>query len=102
MLFKIGNSGRNIRFFQKVDTVDDQYDIRDIGIEHADGGIDSLVVGGSFYSLKKVIAEADEDARLSYQANLATAQCVTRPAVGSVDTQPVVNRAGETVEVEGL
>lgn len=102
MLIKLGNSGRNIRLFQKVDTVDDQYDIRDIGIEHADGGIDSLVVGGSFYSLKKVIADADEDARTSRQAAIATAQCISTPAVQGVVKHPVTNYDGAEQDIEGL
>ena len=83
MLIKLGKTGRNIRLFQKVETVDNQYDIRDIGIEHEDGGIDSLVVGGSFYSLKKVIANADAEARESRQVVTAA------PAVQGVVLHPV-------------
>ena len=101
-MFTIPGRKTQVRLFDRVATVDDQYDIFDIGFQYEDGGIDSITIGGSFHSLKQAIKRIDDAAALDHQAAVATAQCVTRPAVGSVDTQPVVNRAGETVEVEGL
>ena len=43
-----------VRLFERVETVDPQYDVFDIGYERKDGGIDSLVVGGSFYTARSV------------------------------------------------
>ena len=104
MRIKIGDTGRSFRLFEKVATVDEQYDICDLGIEHADGGIDSLVVGGSFYSLKNAITKADEDARLSHQAAVATAQCVKTPVapVAPKEPVPVVNYDGVEQDIAGL
>ena len=36
----------SMRLFERVETVDNQYDIFDVGVEQADGSIDSVVVGG--------------------------------------------------------
>ena len=54
MRFKLPfNDSITIRAFERVDTVDTQYDIVDVGLEYSDGSIDSLAVGGSFSSLKR-------------------------------------------------
>ena len=111
MLFPIPNSDINLRFFQRVETKDDQYDIFDIGVEHADGGIDSLVVGGSFSSLKKAVAKADEGATLNRKLQVAEAQCISKdmvaelanePAIQGVVKHPVVNYDGAEQDIEGL
>ena len=52
MPFKLPR-GYAVRLFDRVDTVDSQYSIVDVGLQHSDGGIDSLAVGGSFYSARK-------------------------------------------------
>ena len=59
---KINVPGQDItvRFFERVETVDDQYDIFDVGVEQKDGSIDSLVVGGSFSCAKSWFASLDE------------------------------------------
>ena len=66
MSIRIPGTTLRARVFDAVETVDPQYDIYDVGIEHAHGGIDSLVVGGSFYSLKQAVTNmnrrADEEA----------------------------------------
>ena len=73
-LFKLPGIGadRRIRLFERVATKDPQYDIFDVGIQHENGSIDSVVVGGSFASLKSWArqdqhvenARADEDASI--------------------------------------
>ena len=42
-------NGNSIRLFERVETTDSQYFVYDVGLEHADGGIDSLAAGGSFH-----------------------------------------------------
>ena len=62
MRFKIPGRDVSVRFFQRVETKDDQYDIFDVGLEQADGSIDSIVVGGSFSYAKSLCRKADEKA----------------------------------------
>ena len=62
MRFKVPGQDINVRLFERVETVDSQYDIFDVGIEQADGSIDSMVVGGSFSLLKSLAKKADENA----------------------------------------
>ena len=62
MAFRIPGRSLKIRFMDEVATVDDQYDIYDIGIEHENGGIDSIAFGGSAYTLKRVIADLNSKA----------------------------------------
>ena len=45
-------SGRHIRLFERVETTDPQYYIYDVGLEHANGGIDSIAAGGSFHTAR--------------------------------------------------
>ena len=66
MRFRIPGTQLTARVFEEVVTADEQYSIVDVGIEHPGGGIDSVVVGGSAYSLKRAIdkvnSKADEKA----------------------------------------
>jgi len=62
MRFKIPGRDVSVRLFQRVETKDDQYDIFDVGLEQADGSIDSVVVGGSFSYAKSLCRKADEQA----------------------------------------
>jgi hypothetical protein len=55
MRFKVPGQDINVRLFERVETVDNQYDIFDVGIEQADGSIDSMVVGGSFSYAKSLV-----------------------------------------------
>ncbi len=57
MRFRIPGTNLHARLLADVVTEDSQYDAYDIGVEHADGGIDSLAAGGSAYSLKKAVRE---------------------------------------------
>tara|TARA_B100000427_G_scaffold328911_1_gene343260 strand:+ start:590 stop:841 length:252 start_codon:yes stop_codon:yes gene_type:complete len=50
-----------LRLFERVETVNDQYDIFDVGLESPDGVIDSLVVGGSFSSAKQWLATDENE-----------------------------------------
>ena len=62
MRFRIPGRDINVRLFERVQTVDDQYDIFDCGVEQADGTIDSIVVGGSFSYAKSLVRAIDERA----------------------------------------
>ena len=62
MHFRIPGREVSVRLFERVETTDDQYDIFDVGLEQADGSIDSLVVGGSFSYAKSLCRKADEAA----------------------------------------
>lgn len=61
-MFRFPGSKTQIRLFDRVETTDTQYDVFDVGLQHADGGIDSLAVGGSFYTAKKAIDKLNRDA----------------------------------------
>ena len=56
MRFRIPGTTVTARIVEAVETTDSQYDVFDVGIEHEHGGIDSIVVGASAYSLKKAVA----------------------------------------------
>jgi hypothetical protein len=88
-MFIIPGRKTQVRLFDRVATIDDQYDIFDVGLQYEDGGIDSITFGGSFHSLKKAIKRMNDEAALDDKAAVSTAQ-------------PVVNHAGESVDVEGL
>lgn len=60
MRFRIPGQQVCVRLFERVETVDNQYDIFDVGIEQEDGSIDSVVVGGSFSYAKSLCRKADE------------------------------------------
>ena len=60
MRFKIPGQDVSVRLFERVETVDNQYDIFDVGLQQADGSIDSVVMGGSFSYAKSLCRKADE------------------------------------------
>ena len=60
MQFRIPGKDISVRLFERVETVDSQYDIFDVGLQQADGSIDSVVVGGSFSYAKSLCRKADE------------------------------------------
>ena len=64
MRFKVPGQDINVRLFERVETVDNQYDIFDVGIEQADGSIDSMVVGGSFSYAKSLVKAMDTNCLL--------------------------------------
>lgn len=72
MRFKVPGQSVSVRLFERVETVDSQYDIFDVGIEQEDGSIDSVVVGGSFSYAKSLARKADE---------MAEAKKADKPAV---------------------
>ena len=74
MRFKVPGKDINVRLFERVETVDSQYDIFDVGIEHADGSIDSMVVGGSFSYAKSLVKAIDTKAEEAKAAKAATAK----------------------------
>ena len=104
MMFGIPGFGDKVqvRLFEEVKTVDEQYDIVDFGLqykgENDEVQIDSLVVGGSFHSLKKACGQLD-DKRAQQEANKkrleeleAKEASVTTPVV-----TPEATPASETV-----
>ena len=60
MRFKIPGQDVSVRLFERVETVDNQYDIFDVGLQQEDGSIDSIVVGGSFSYAKSLCRKADD------------------------------------------
>lgn len=62
MRFRIPGKDINVRLFERVETVDSQYDIFDVGVEQADGSIDSVVIGGSFSYAKSLVKAIDRKA----------------------------------------
>jgi len=69
MLFKVPGQDVSVRLFERVETKDSQYDIFDVGLQQADGSVDSIVFGGSFSYAKSLVRKADEQA----EANKAKA-----------------------------
>ena len=59
MRFKIPGRDKHVRLFEPVQT-NTPYRFVDLGIEYADGTIDSLAVGGSLASLERWIKEDQE------------------------------------------
>ena len=70
MRFRIPGTTVSARIVEAVETVDPQYDVFDLGIEHEHGGIDSIVAGVSAYSLKKAVTNLN---RLTDEKNAAAA-----------------------------
>jgi len=73
MLFKIPGKDVSVRLFERVETVDSQYDIFDVGLQQEDGSIDSIVVGGSFSYAKSLCRKADEKHEASKAEAVAAA-----------------------------
>ena len=76
MRFKVPGQSVSVRLFERVQTVDNQYDIFDVGIEQEDGSVDSVVVGGSFSYAKSLCRKADEQAEANKQTVSVTAEQV--------------------------
>ena len=72
MRFKIPGQNVSVRLFERVSTTDSQYDIFDVGLEQADGSIDSMVVGGSFSYAKSLVSAMDKKAADSKAAPTIT------------------------------
>ena len=62
MLWSLPGTDTKIRVFEEVKTEDPQYNVVDCGLQYAEGGIDSLVTGGSFHSLKNLCGQLDKKA----------------------------------------
>ena len=59
-MFGLPGSDLQIRLFESVKTEDTQYNIVDVGVQYKNGGIDSLVFGGSFYTINNLCGSLDE------------------------------------------
>ena len=79
MRIKIPGKDIRVRLLERVETTDSQYDIFDVGLEQADGSIDSLVVGGSFSYAKSLIDSMDRKAD-EKKAEAAPLASVTAPS----------------------
>jgi len=60
MRFRFPGTDVKVRLFERVGTTDTQYDIVECGLEYKNGGVDSLVTGGSFYSAKQAISKLND------------------------------------------
>ena len=83
MRFRIPGQDVHVRLFERVTTEDTQYDIFDNGLEYQDGTIDSIAVGGSFATVKRLATQADNSSlkkaqkRAKKAAKKAAQQAVT-------------------------
>lgn len=73
MRFQIPGRDVHVRLFERVGTSDSQYDIFDVGLEQADGTIDSVAVGGSFSYAKSLIKKANDEKAAKQEPTLAVA-----------------------------
>jgi hypothetical protein len=73
MRFQFPGTNFHVRAFADVETVDNQYTVMDFGIEHPSGGIDSLAIGGSFYSAEQLIERLNSKAKAEADAKEAPA-----------------------------
>ena len=74
MKLSFPGASMSMRLFERVDTLDEQYDIFDVGVEQADGSIDSIAVGGSFSYAKSLLGKANDavDNKIAKVAKAAT------------------------------
>ena len=81
MRISIPGNDITIRLFERVETVDSQYDIFDVGVEQSDGSIDSMVVGGSFSYAKSLVEAANKrNAKKKAKAEKKAARSKNAPA----------------------
>lgn len=100
MRFKIPGRDVSVRLFHRVETKDSQYDIFDVGLEQADGAIDSIVVGGSFAYAKSLARKADKQAEKAKAKKAKKAKKVEAiKDVADITDGPVVNTTAEAVPV---
>ena len=59
MRFRIPGREMHVRIFEPVETKQDGYHLSELGLEYADGGVDSVVVGVSPYTLKSWFGPTD-------------------------------------------
>ena len=83
-MLKIPGTQLCVRVFDRVETTDSQYDIFDFGVQYEDGSIDSVVVGGSFATVKRLASRLDSDAEK--KAAKKAAKKARKAAKKAVDT----------------
>ena len=99
MLLSLPGSGLKLRLFEPVETVDDQYHIVDIGLQQANGGIDSIAVGAATHSFSswQQSCEQDESDRLAKEQakrdRKAAKKAAARAEAGIPDAEPSSNDA---------
>lgn len=79
MRFQIPGRDVHVRFFERVGTSDSQYDIFDVGLEQADGTIDSIAVGGSFSYAKSLIKKANDEKAAKQESQFAEPTLAVAP-----------------------
>ena len=86
MRFRIPGRQVRVRLFEPVQTVDNQYNLYDVGLEQEDGSIDSIAVGGSFSYVKSLCRDADNKAeeKKAEEASKVTPIAVTADHVEAV------------------
>ena len=93
-MIRFPGSKVSLRLFDRVETTDNQYDIFDVGVQYEDGSIDSVVVGGSFATVKKAVRKLNSDAdrkdakRAAKKARKAAKKAVNA-AVGTTTSEEV-------------
>ena len=102
MRFRIPGKDINVRLFERVATTDSQYDIFDVGVEQADGSIDSIVVGGSFSyakSLVKAIDKKAEEKKISESVATPAPAPVAAPQPVAVASWPIAPLTGRFISL---
>lgn len=100
MLFRIPGTQTQVRLFERVDAVDDQYDIFDTGFQYDDGAIDSLVVGGSFATARSWAGDADKKAaKKAAKKKAKAAKKAAEAAAVQADVEADANLAALKTEV---
>ena len=98
MLFRIPGTQTQVRLFERVNAVDEQYDIFDTGFQYDDGAIDSLVVGGSFATARSWAGDADNKAAKK-AAKKAKKAAKAEAAAVQADVEADANLAALKTEV---
>ncbi len=97
MLIRIPGQSAQIRLFEPVATVDDQYHIVDVGLQHAHGGIDSIAAGFAAHTVtswQESCAQDESDRLAKEQAKRdkkAAKKAAARAEAGIPDPEPTAN-----------
>jgi len=97
MMFDIPGLSAKVRVFEEVKTKDDQYNIVDCGIQYEDGGIDSLALGGSFYSVKNLCGQLDKKAAKKAKKAAKAAKALAKKKAAKKALKKAAKRALKAV-----
>jgi len=96
-MFDIPGLSAKVRVFEEVKTKDDQYNIVDCGIQYEDGGIDSLALGGSFYSVKNLCGQLDKKAAKKAKKAAKAAKALAKKKAAKKALKKAAKRALKAV-----